>query len=272
MSKSLKETSDMAKALQAGEDTVMPKTSIKEIQAVNYTLKDFDTKLKLKATARKSLVDQLSHETRTPLTILNSQIEAMQDGIIEPDEHEYAICKNQIKNLVKLISNMGALIDATNEHQELEVTQFSLNELINQIVSGLKAQYDKKNVHLIINENKLDITISTDKALLSQSIMNVLMNAYKFTTSGDNVTVKYDIENSIAYITIMDTGIGIPKDDLDDIFKPYYRSSSVSEIKGSGLGLYIVNNNLEQLGGSIDINSSLDIGTTVTIKIPMVII
>ncbi|MBK5253229.1 MAG: HAMP domain-containing histidine kinase [Peptostreptococcaceae bacterium] len=269
MSKSLKETSDMAKALQAGEDTVMPKTSIKEIQAVNYTLKDFDNKLKLKATARKSLVDQLAHEARTPLTILNSQIEALQDGIIEPDDIEYEICKDQIKNLVKLISNMGSLIETTNEHQKLELTRFSLNELINQIVAGLKAQYIKKNVHLILNECENDISLSTDKALLSQSILNVLMNAYKFTNSGDSVTIKYGIENNMAYITIMDTGIGIPSDDLDDIFKPYYRSSAVSEIKGTGLGLYIVNNNIDQLGGSIDINSVIDTGTNVTIKIPM---
>jgi signal transduction histidine kinase len=167
---------------------------------------------------------------------------------------------------------MDALIDATNEHQKLEVTKFSLNKLIDQIVSGLKTQYDKKNVQILIKESKKSITLSTDKALLSQSIMNVLMNAYKFTNSGDDVIVKYKAEDNTAYITIMDTGIGISKDDLEDIFKPYYRSNSVSEIKGSGLGLYIVNNNLAQLGGSIEINSIVDTGTNVTIKIPTVII
>lgn len=269
MSKSLKETSDMARSLQVGEDTIMPRTSIKEIQAVNYALKDFDTKLKIKATARKSLIDQLTHEIRTPLTVLNSQIEAMQDGIIEPSDDEYELCKNQIKDLVKLISNMNLLIDATKEHQKLQVTKFSLNELIDQIAAGLKTQYDKKNIHLIIKKNKNDIYLSTDKGLFSQSIMNVLMNAYKFTEPGDDVIINYDTEGNMAHITLADTGIGIPEDDLDNIFNPYYRSSLVSEINGSGLGLYIVRNNLEQLGGKIEIESELDVGTKVTIKIPM---
>ena len=269
MSKSLKATSNMAKSMQSGENVVRPFTRIKEIRDVNDTLEDFNSKLALKATTRKSKIDQLTHETRTPLTIIKSQLEAMQDGVINPSYEELEICKAQVSLLTDLIGNMGEVIESDGNEIVPNITTFYLSDMINQVAGGLRMQFEKKNIELLISMPKDRIELRSDKSLLSQSIMNILLNSYKYTLSQGKVTINCTPGEDLLKITITDTGMGISKSDLENIFKPYYRSNDVCHIKGLGLGLYIVKSNIEALSGTVKIDSELGNGTTVEINLPL---
>lgn len=268
MSKSLKETEKLANEIQLGNDVQLYSTGIKEVNAIRESLMELHARLKIKQTTRKSMMDQLVHQTRTPLTILQSHLEAIEDDIIEMDENELNIFQNQIKDIKSLISNMSSMIDADSEKHELKIETFELYPLLKQIQQGLLAQFKKKDLQLILaSEEKISLT--TDKYKLSQSIYNIVTNAYKYTNKGGIVRISYTLSDNLITIKIQDTGIGIVNYEMPKIFDAYYRSSTTSHIPGDGLGLYIVKENLERIMGTITVQSQLNQGSTFSIELPL---
>lgn len=268
MSKSLKETEQLANEIQLGRDVQLFSTGIKEVNAIRESLMELHARLKIKQTTRKSLMDQLVHQTRTPLTILQSHLEAIEDGIIEVNANELNICQTQIKDIKSLISNMSSMIDGDSEKDELKIETFEIYPLLKQIQQGLTAQFKKKEIQLILVSDE-KIYLSTDKHKLSQSIYNIVTNAYKYTDKGGVVRISYTLSDDTITIKIQDTGIGIAKQELPKIFDAYYRSSASATISGDGLGLYIVKENLERIMGKITVQSQINNGTTFSIELPL---
>jgi len=108
-----------------------------------------------------------------------------------------------------------------------------------------------------------------DKKLLDHSLENILNNAYKYSETGD-IKMSINFEYEQVKISIKDNGIGIPQNDLANLFQPFYRASNTTEIEGTGLGLPIVKEFIEKHGGSIFVESELNIGTTITVMLPLI--
>ena len=268
MSSDLINTAELANNIQIGVNGVTTKSSIFEITRIRESLEELNTRLKIKQKNRKELIDQLMHQTRTPLTILKSHLEGVEDGIIEMNEDEIDIWKNQIDNITVIIANMSGMIDANKENDDLVIEKFDVSQLINQIVSGISPQFLKKEILLnVLSHDK--IFIETDQYKLSQIIYNILTNAYKYTENNGSVDIDYFVNNGNIYIEIKDTGVGISKDDIDKIFNAYYRSPEVLEINGDGIGLYVVNENLKLINGSIEVLSEINKGSTFIINLPL---
>ncbi|MFA9424079.1 MAG: sensor histidine kinase, partial [Sedimentibacter sp.] len=206
--------------------------------------------------------------TRTPLTILRTHLEGFEDGIIDMTPEEIKTCENQIENITLIITNMSGMLDADKEIDQVKYEEFELNQLLKQVVGGLKVQFDKKNIELKLTSDK-KIVMNTDKYKLSQSIYNILTNAYKFTEKNGKVTLSYGIIKEEIVISIEDTGIGMNSEDKKHIFDAYYKGSNSSKSTGEGLGLYIVKENLDKINGTIDVVSELGAGSKFTITIPM---
>lgn len=267
MSKELIETANLANDIQAGVNNISKKSFIIEISGIRESLDELNTRLKIKQKSRKELIDQLMHQTRTPLTILKSHLEGIEDGIIEMNEEEIIIWQNQINNITEIIENMSGMIDGNKENNEMSIEEFEINYLINQIVNGLKPQFNKKNIKLKILTNE-KILMKTDQYKLSQIIYNLLTNAYKYTETNGKVELSYTINEKTIIIKIQDTGIGIENEEIDKIFRAYYRSDDVYQIKGEGIGLYVVKENLKLLEGNISVESKKGIGSSFILKIP----
>ena len=268
MSTSLKDTAKIAADIQLGERTAVKPTAIKEINAIRESLEELDSRLKLKQRSRKVLVDELVHQTRTPLTILKSHLEAIEDGLIEIDQEEIAIFQNQIENITTIITNMSGMIDASKETDIIRPESVEISQMLKQMIAGLKAQFAKKNISLeLVTSDKL--TVYTDKNMLSQSIYNILTNAYKYSKPKDHVKVSFTQLKGKVVIEVADTGLGIRKDEIDKIFKAYYRSPDAAHIAGDGIGLYIVKDNIEKIAGTVSVTSKLNVGTTFKIEIPV---
>ena len=268
MSGSLRDTAKIASDIQLGEISLVKRTSIKEVNAIRESLEELDSRLRLKQKSRQVLVDQLVHQTRTPLTILKSHLEAIEDGLVEFSEVEIRTFQNQIENITTIIANMSGMIDASKETDTIRVESFEINQMLKQINIGLKAQFAKKNITLdLVSNDKL--IIHTDKDKLSQSIYNILTNAYKYTNENGSVRISYiQLEDRIL-IKIQDTGNGIATTEIEKIFNAYYRSSKAIHIEGDGIGLYIVKDNVEKIDGKVSVISKLDVGSTFTIDIPI---
>jgi len=268
LGRSLKETEQLATDIQLGKDSSISPSNIKEVNAIRDSLQELRVRLKLKQKTCKSLVDQLVHQTRTPLTILKSHIEAIEDGVMDLDGSELKVFSNQVDNITGIITEMGAMIEAQKDSDDLRIETFEFGATIRQILNGLRAQYNKKDIELLcMSDHK--VQVETDKNRLSQSIYNLLTNAYKYTDSKGAVRVSYLTYNQKLLIKIQDTGRGIGPTELDKIFGAYYRSHSSLEEKGEGIGLYIVKENVVRIGGTIEVASELGVGSTFTVSIPL---
>ncbi len=270
ISKSIEETEILANEMEIGIDVSNRKTFISEISRLQQRLYDLNTRLRIKQKSRKSLIDQLMHQTGTPLTILKTHIEGIEDGFIELGEKELSVWKNQVENLEAIIMNIGGMIDANKEENKLDVEEFEVSELINQIIAGLKPQFEKKNISLNLLSKK-KIYMKSDQYKLSQIFYNLLTNSFKYTLKDGFVNINYKEENKRLVLSIEDSGLGICDFDKEKIFDAYYRSSNAHNIKGEGIGLFVVKENLNLLNGTITVNSELNKGSNFIINIPLII-
>jgi signal transduction histidine kinase len=268
MSKSLKETEKLASDIQLGKDTYLKPTGLKEVNSIRESLMELNARLRLKQKTRKSLVDQLVHQTRTPLTILRSHIEAIEDGVIEVNKKELQVCQNQISDLTSIISNMSSMIDADRDTDEMQIESFDFGNMLKQIQQGLAAQFRNKKIGLEIISDQ-SVNLVTDKYKLSQAIYNIVTNAYKYTKENGNVRISYITVDDRLIVKIQDTGMGISENEKEKIFRAYYRSPNGSEEKGDGIGLYIVKENIQRIHGGIEVESKLGVGSTFIVNIPL---
>ncbi len=270
MSKALTDTAQMASDLHLGVAHDHEPSNIVEIKQIRDSLDDLSTRLKLKEKSRKALVDQLIHQTRTPLTILRTHLEAIEDGVIAVESEELGIFQNQIESLTTIIANMGGLIDAEREVDTVTLEEFELHPLLKQIMLGLQAQFDQKGITLTLNSTQ-KLKLNTDKYKLSQAVYNLLTNAYKYTKAGGQVDVTYTTAEGLLTLSVTDTGRGIAAEELDRIFEAYYRSSAATDTAGEGIGLYMVRENLSLLRGSVQVQSELGKGSRFEVSVPLVL-
>lgn len=267
MSSALKDTAKYAKGIEFNDLEKIEGSNIIEVRQIRESLEELSSRLSLKQQSRKELIDQLIHQTRTPLTIIRTHVEAIEDGIIEGNPKEMEVIYNEIHNISSIISNLSGMIDAQKETDDLNLEKVELHSLVKQIVVGLKGQFDKKEITLNLNSKK-DVSIYTDRYKLSQILYNLLTNAYKYTGEKGYVNINYKLMDNRVSIEIEDTGIGISAEDQDKIFNAYYRSDNVINTQGDGIGLYLVMENIKLLNGEIKVESQLGEGSKFIVTLP----
>ncbi|HWT74756.1 MAG TPA: HAMP domain-containing sensor histidine kinase [Mobilitalea sp.] len=267
MSRDLINTANMAQNIEIGNETGNLYSKVKEIRVIQQSLVSLDYKLKLKQKSRKTLIDELVHQTRTPLTIMKTHLEGMEDGIVKMSPEEIKICENQVENITAIIANMSSLIDAEKMDTKVQMEEFEFSQLIRQIVSGLKVQFERKNIELKLVDT-VKVTLKTDKYKLSQAIYNILTNAYKYTETNGKVQINYQIMPDRLILTIEDNGSGISEEDQRKIFDAYYKSSRNANPSGEGLGLYVAKENLISMNGDITVESRINHGSKFIVSIP----
>ena len=266
MSRDLMLTAQQAVELDLGNEVRLVPSNVKEIRTIQQSLETLQSRLKLKQTSRKKLVDELVHQTRTPLTILQTHLEGFRDGVIQFNPEEVGTCEAQISNLSSIITNMSGLIDAEKEIDAVNLAPVDVCVLIRQITAGLKAQFDRKSIALEVDCPQ-KMTVQTDYYKLSQAVYNLLTNAYKFTPAGGTVSVSCATRGNERIIAVQDTGVGIPLSEQAHVFDAYYRGANSVHTEGEGIGLYIVSENLRRIGGRIELQSTQGKGSRFTIHL-----
>ena len=268
ITKDLRQTAKFAKEIETESEERINYSKVIEIRGIQTSLENLASRLRMQKKVRQEKVDQLSHEARTPLTILKAHCEGTIDGVVEMDSNRLESCLNEINNLSGIMSNLNNVIEYNNEVVNINKETFDLIDEFKKIIRGLKIQYEQKGIELKL-KGPLNMKITTDKALLSQTIYNLLTNAYKFTRLKGEVLIEIDNSSQDSlYIAVHDNGIGINEKDIKRIFEPYYRGSDTNNIQGDGLGLYISKTNIEAIGGTIQVKSNEKEGTSFVIQIP----
>ncbi len=218
---------------------------------------------------RKTMIADIAHELRTPLTNLKGYIEGWADGVIKPNKNTLSILNLQVDNLSKIIDDLSTLSLAESGMLNMDVTTFNLNSEINNIIKIFKPRFKEHNVK-VSNKTDKSIVISYDLQRFTQIVTNLVNNAIIAMENKDsNITFESLIKSKTLTLSITDTGKGIAKKDLTNIFERFYRIDSSRNRKsgGSGLGLSIVKYLVESHNGRIKIESEIGKGTSVNIVI-----
>lgn len=225
--------------------------------------------------AQRNFIGHTAHELRTPLSIARTNVEAT---LLSKDKIDKAACIRELQRTLIELDTLAGIINnlvALNTLMNLEPAEYhyyDLLKIIDEVVDLSQELLLRKNIKVTITQDGPNYNIWGNKNALKQMISNVLGNAINFSDPHSTITVMLH-QHSPRYmrLIIRDTGIGIAKEDLPYIFKPFYRSAAarVKENTGSGLGLSIVRELVRLHLGRISYESTEGIGTTVTIDLPI---
>ncbi len=218
---------------------------------------------------QKNYISNISHELRTPVTVIRSSLEAVCDGVVtgsKAREYERQMLKECI-SLQRLVNDMLELSRLQNNDFPIEKESMNLFLALDDAVRAVRVLAKEKSI-CIRYEKELDIHwIEGDYGRLRQMFLITLDNAIQYSPQGSTVCVSAAKKHGQLSVTIQDSGCGIPPQDLEHIFERFYRSAN-SRAKGSGLGLAILKSIADRHGITVSVESTLQKGTTLVFHIP----
>lgn len=242
-------------------------TNTSEIKDLSNTINYLGDTLLNHENSRKRYASDISHELRTPITTLKTHLEAIIDGVWEPNKEHLDILMNETLRLSKLVDDLKDSFNLEEYNMELNKTEFNLSKEIKNIITAYTPIYNSEHYKLESSIEE-DISIRMDKDKLNQIMNNLLSNAKKYLNNDGRVLVELRELKDRVIIKVEDNGIGIKEKDLNFIFDRFYRvdTSRNKSTGGSGLGLSIVNSIVKAHDGEIDIQSEYGKGTEIILE------
>jgi len=242
---------------------------------VVFDITDFKSLEKIKA----DFIANVSHELRTPLTAIKGYTETLEEEAYENREdrrHFLEIIKRHTDRLINIVSDLLVLSEIeSKESLSLEMSNadfedVDINEVVKSSYESLRRKISEKNLQVEINLKEEIPGIKGNRFLLEQMLINLIDNAVKYTPESGRLTINTSSEDSNVNLEISDTGIGIPKENLNRIFERFYRVDKTRSRKlgGTGLGLSIVKHIAIIHNGKIDVESEVGKGSRFIITLP----
>lgn len=216
---------------------------------------------------RRDFTANVSHELKTPLTSISGYAEIIKNGIAkEEDVVRFAgkIC-DESQRLITLVGDIIKLSRLDSQEPSVEIERFNLYEVCQDVFSQLEMAAAERKVSMELVGDTLELVAS--RKIVEEIVFNLCDNAVKYNRENGKVTVGIKQCVDGIQLSVKDTGIGIPKEDVDRIFERFYRvdKSHSKEIGGTGLGLSIVKHGAKCLGASLSVESELGVGTSIRI-------
>ena len=223
---------------------------------------------------QKKFVANVSHDFRSPLTSIRGYLEAMIDGTIPPEMHDkyLNIVLNETERLTKLTNSLLTLNNLNTKGMILELTDFDINPIIRSTVETFEGRCEPKTISISLILTGEEMFVHADMSKIQQVIYNLLDNAIKFSHNNSTITIETREKHNKLFVSVKDTGIGIPKDSLKLIFDRFYKTdlSRGKDKKGTGLGLAITKEIIHSHGENINVVSTEGVGTEFIFTLPLV--
>jgi len=257
-------------------DVQVPVQADDEYGKVIRTFNDMTMRLKEAEDVRRRLVADVAHELRTPLSIVRLKLEnAQQTGRPVPPEALLRI-HDEVIRLGLLVEDLHDLSLAEAGRLKLDLKPIDLAARLQQIVEDVKMEGEEKGLEMRFAAGERPVVVTADARRISQVFINLLTNAIRYTPAGGTVTVELRDrvrhgEADYARVSVRDTGIGIPAEDLPHLFDRFYRveKNRSRDTGGSGLGLAIAHHWVKAHGGFIRVASEPGAGTEFTVYLPL---
>lgn len=242
-----------------------------ELAALGNSVNSMAADLDRSRTLEQQFLMSVSHDLRTPLSAIQGYAEALTDGAMEQPAEAGQIISNHASRLNRLVGDLLDLsrLSARQFHMHPEV--ISLVDLTVKTIAGFEPRANEQNVKLVLEQNAPDggVIIHADPDRVSQILSNLLDNALKFAAS--TVTISVGSQGTTAHLAVVDDGAGIPLEDLPHVFERLYvtRQAPLRKENSSGLGLAIVHELCDAMGGSVSVVSPAGQGTSFTVQLPV---
>ncbi|NLW51990.1 MAG: HAMP domain-containing histidine kinase [Tissierellia bacterium] len=259
----ISEMNEFTKKLKSGDYNLsIKKYDTYELDELSRNLNYLSNTLSLQENYRVSYAQDIAHELRTPLTNLLLHLEGIRDEIIEADPQVINLLINEVNRLNSMVNNLQISFNDGDKKLELDMTSVDVSDLINQTIASFKLKLEDKNINLTLNFPE-DFNIVLDKDKFIQVINNLISNAIKAVDENGEITITGTKFKNRSVINIKDNGVGIPKENIKQIFDRFYRVNNDRNRKtgGHGLGLTITKTFVELMGGNIKVNSVLGKGS-----------
>jgi len=249
-----------------------------EVGQVARSFNQMADKLQSYEAERQNLIADIAHELRTPLSVIQGNLEAMLDNVLPSSARELALLHQETILLNRLISDLRTLSLADTGQLNLQLRPVGLAELVNQVIERLQLRINEKGIDLRTTIPANLPKVQADPERLSQILINLLDNALRYTPTGTQIVIEAGTTPEYVSISITDNGLGIPDDELSKLFDRFWRAekSRNRATGGTGLGLAIVRQLTEAHGGQAFVESPIHhnpdgsgYGTRFTLNLPV---
>jgi two-component system phosphate regulon sensor histidine kinase PhoR len=235
------------------------------------------TREKEVAKIKNDFVSYVSHELKTPLASITAYVEMLLDGEADDEamqEEFYNVIQSQAKRLNRLIENILNVSRIESGLMKIDKQAVSLTILVDEQVQMIRGYAEDRSIQIMGQKPIVFDQVFADRDMMSQVIVNLLSNAIKYNSPGGTVTIETEVDEpqSTVRVSVHDTGVGIPEDEIIHVFDKFYRASSNEDrAEGTGLGLSLVRQIVEKLhGGHVFVKSQVGSGSTFGFELPLV--
>lgn len=244
-----------------------------ETQMLSAVFNKMLGRMKVLDESRQEFVANVSHELKTPMT----SIKVLADSLAGQDNVPVELYQEFMQDIAveidrenKIITDLLSLVKMDKKASDLNIQKVNMNQLLESILKRLKPIADKKNVELVL-ESIRPVVAEIDEVKLSLALSNLVENGIKYNIQDGWVHVTLNADHKYFYVSVADSGIGIPQESIERIFERFYRvdKSHSREIGGTGLGLAITRSAIVMHRGAIKVKSEEHKGTTFSVRIPL---
>ena len=244
-----------------------------ETELITDAFNKMVNRMKILDESRQEFVSNVSHELKTPLTSMKVLADSLvgQQGVPEELYQEFmGDITAEIDRENKIITDLLSLVKMDKKAADLNITHMDINQLLEDILKRLRPIADKRNIDLILDCFR-PVEADVDEVKFTLAISNLVENGIKYNVDDGWVRVSLDADHKYFYVTVADSGMGIPEDSIEKIFERFYRvdKSHSKEIGGTGLGLAITRSAIAMHHGAIKVFSKEGEGTTFSVRIPL---
>ena len=231
------------------------------------------TQLRQMDSMRRDFISNLSHELRTPVSVIKANSETLLDGALENKKDAKIFSKAILHNADRLSEMVTSLIDLSRiEYGELKfvIEKIVLNEIVESVVLAFKNKAKRKNIQVVF-ERQSEVTVNSDAKAIERVLNNLLDNAFKYSPENSIIQITLRKQGEAIRLAVIDQGEGVAEEDQDLVFKRFFRTASAraNTQQGSGLGLAIVKNLVYNLQGEVGVESRPEGGSEFWFTIPI---
>lgn len=266
----VKSIEDLTDGYQNGEISVSDYT---ETQLIADAFNKLFARMKVLDESRQEFVSNVSHELKTPMTSMKVLADSLVGQENVPEELYQEFMRDitaEIDRENEIITDLLSLVKMDKKVADMNIHHTDMNQFLEDILKRLRPIADKRNIDLILDSFR-PVEADVDEVKLTLAISNLVENGIKYNVDDGWVRVSLDADHKFFYVTVEDSGMGIPEESLERIFERFYRvdKSHSREIGGTGLGLSITLGNVTMHHGTIKVESKEGEGTKFFVKIPL---
>ena len=244
-----------------------------ETELITDAFNKMVNRMKILDESRQEFVSNVSHELKTPMT----SIKVLADSLVGQENVPVELYQEFMQDITveidrenKIITDLLSLVKLDKKAADLNIAEVDINEMLENILKRLNPIASVKHVELVL-ESFRPVVAEIDEVKLSLAFSNLIENGIKYNVENGYVHVKLDADHKYFFVTVTDSGIGIPEESIDKIFERFYRvdKSHSREIGGTGLGLAITRSAIVMHRGAIKVKSEEHKGTTFSVRIPL---